>query len=195
MVDRCQSGRFELVEFRRGRYRIRCKTCGNIVERARSTIRQKTVVCDACKAAEEERKELEDARKQVVRALAAVKELKTPKTCKGCGKTFYDQSPYKAYCSKLCKKQARNNHRKRARKYGAVYEKGITLIKVFNRDNGICQICGEPCNWEDNSWGESFGATYPTIDHKKALANGGGHTWSNVQLAHAICNSYKRDTV
>lgn len=34
---------------------------------------------------------------------------------------------------------------------------------------------------------------YPTIDHIVAMANGGGHTWDNVQLAHAICNSYKRD--
>jgi hypothetical protein len=25
------------------------------------------------------------------------------------------------------------------------------------------------------------------------LANGGTHTWDNVQCAHAICNSYKRD--
>lgn len=51
------------------------------------------------------------------------------------------------------------------------------------------------CDWNDRSWNGVFGALYPTVDHITALANGGGHTWDNVQLAHAICNSYKRDLI
>ena len=34
---------------------------------------------------------------------------------------------------------------------------------------------------------------YPSIDHVKLLARGGLHEWSNVKLAHRICNSIKKD--
>lgn len=84
------------------------------------------------------------------------------------------------------------NSLKRARKYGATIERGITLKKVFDRDDGICQICGCICDWSDTT-PSSIGPKYPTIDHIIALANGGSHTWDNVQLAHHICNSKKRD--
>lgn len=74
------------------------------------------------------------------------------------------------------------------------YERGITLIKVYERDHGICQICGKPTDWNDNSWGYG-GPNHPTIDHIVALANGGLHSWDNVQLAHGMCNSIKRDLI
>lgn len=35
----------------------------------------------------------------------------------------------------------------------------------------------------------------PSIDHIVALANGGTHEPSNVQAAHLLCNSMKRDLV
>ena len=35
------------------------------------------------------------------------------------------------------------------------------------------------------------GNMYPSIDHVIAVANGGTHEWSNVKLAHRICNSNK----
>lgn len=38
-----------------------------------------------------------------------------------------------------------------------------------------------------------FGPLTPSIDHVIALKNGGNHVWSNVQLAHAICNIIKND--
>lgn len=84
------------------------------------------------------------------------------------------------------------NSLKRARKYGATIERGITLKKVFDRDDRICQICGCICDWSDIT-PSSIGPKYPTIDHVIALVNGGSHTWDNVQLAHHICNSKKRD--
>ena len=51
------------------------------------------------------------------------------------------------------------------------------------------------CNTDDNSWNGYFGAYSPTVDHIIALKNGGTHTWDNVQCAHAICNSNKRDLI
>lgn len=143
-------------------------------------------------------------------------------TCTVCGKAFsiadymndcglkqIQHNP--RYCSDACKRRAshrkskeckkrsgyfdRGNHRHRAKKYGVPYESGITLKKLWRRDNGVCQICGKPCDWSDRSWNEYCGPLYPSIDHIIALANGGGHVQSNVQLAHMICNSEKGDGI
>lgn len=78
---------------------------------------------------------------------------------------------------------------------GAAYDREVTLKAVYDRFGGICQICGKPTDWNDSSWGPSYGAMYPTVDHIKPLSKGGAHTWDNVQLVHAICNSYKRDLI
>lgn len=75
-----------------------------------------------------------------------------------------------------------SRHRRRARLACVEYEEGITLELLFQRDKGICGICsGEVTK---NDW---------SIDHIKPIAKFGGHTWSNVQLAHMICNSRKQD--
>lgn len=87
-----------------------------------------------------------------------------------------------------------NKHISRAKRYGCSYIYGISLAKVIEKDHNICQICGEPCNKNDKSWGDS-GPTYPSIDHVIPLSKGGSHTWDNVQLVHIICNSYKRDLI
>lgn len=128
---------------------------------------------------------------------------------KDCGLKQIQHNP--RYCSDACKRRAnhrkskeckkrsgnydRGNHRHRAMKYGVPYESGITLKKVWERDNGICQICGKPCDWSDRSWNDYCGPLYPSIDHIIALANGGGHVLDNVQLAHIICNSEKGATI
>lgn len=194
-VEKYQGDCFEFVAYKDRRYRLRCKQCGFVIERASSTIRQKTCKCDACEAKAKEKQELQNVRERLILTLKLAAEKETPKTCAGCGKTFYSQIAEQKYCSKTCKKRNRSssNIRKRCRKYGADYEKGITLRLVSERDNGICQICGKKVDWNDRSYTDWFGAMYPTIDHKIALANGGTHSWDNVQLAHAICNSFKRD--
>lgn len=69
---------------------------------------------------------------------------------------------------------------RRARKMRAFVEH-VDPQKVYARDAGKCGICshliaaGDP--WH--------------IDHIVALARGGEHSYSNVQLAHAACNIQK----
>ena len=75
---------------------------------------------------------------------------------------------------------------------GVEYTPGITLKKLYERDGGVCQICGERVDYRDRAYGVSC-PTYPSIDHIIAMKNCGGHTWDNVQLAHMLCNSHKRD--
>lgn len=185
---------FEYLEtrttIRTTRIRLKCKKCGNVIERAASTFRQKNICCEACK----ERLKLSESRTKLLYAFLAIKEAKEPKTCKTCGGIFY--SPYRTqiYCSEKCKRKVKaktKSIRSRCRKYGVYYDSSVTRTKVFERDGYICQICGKP-TVNDTSWG-TIGPKAPTVDHIVALANGGTHTWGNVQCAHAICNSYKRD--
>ena len=192
MVERSQSGKYELVGILGRRMKLRCKKCGTVVERNRATVRQKNVACDGCRKNEE----LQNYRQRLIGVLKSMLIKRTPRTCLGCGKTFYSEKASQKYCTQKCKAKSKSRAgsiRERCRKYGVIYNTGISLNQVFLRDGGICQICGGPCCKDDNSWNGIIGPLYPTIDHKIALANGGGHTWDNVQLAHAICNSYKRD--
>lgn len=74
------------------------------------------------------------------------------------------------------------------------FDKDITLEKLYNRDRGICALCGEHCNYDDYILKDKTfiaGNDYPSIDHIKPLSKGGSHTWDNVQLAHKRCNSIK----
>lgn len=131
-------------------------------------------------------------------SVESINRPKEMRICKECKSVFVcPQKSNKQFCCTACQKA--NNHRKndssrRARKRNALVNKDITLDKIVLRDGGICQLCGERIDWNDytvvNGKKCSFGR-YPTIDHKVALANGGLHSWDNVQLAHFSCNSSK----
>ena len=125
---------------------------------------------------------------------------------KSCGLTLYSDV---GFCSQTCKtnfaktkaklrprKKHSSNHYARARKLGLPREKGITLPKLIERDGLFCAICGCVCIYG----GDPKSDLYPSIDHiiplNAGLVDGkGGHVWSNVQIAHRICNSNKRDYI
>ena len=137
--------------------------------------------------------------------------------CEICGKPYsvreyvnscgLKQARNNGVCSKACRNVKLNrlgresrkrlgvkdNHRHRARKYGCEYDSSVNLKKLIARDGLRCAICGGVCNLDDHGWTEYFGPMSPTIDHIIPMSKGGGHTWNNVQVAHAICNSEKGD--
>lgn len=206
---------FQYLETRQRRVRLRCKRCMNTIERSTSCLRSKRIECEYCKEEKILAAELKEKRTDLVRFLIALKESKTPKTCACCGEEFFSEHHSKVYCSEKCKKKAKRDRRKerdpegyrlikkkqksekkhikRAKKYGCSYEYGITLKSVVNRDGLVCKICGKPCDFSDRSYGNGFGPLYPSVDHIIPLSKGGSHTWDNVQIAHCICNSVKRD--
>jgi len=188
---------FEFVAFKRRKYRIKCNKCGDIFERDRSSIRRKNVICYKCKEIEKQEIVLQNERIKLVRSFYAILESKMPKKCECCGNTFYSQYKDQKYCSKHCKnkrnRRSNTSIKRRCKKYGVYYDPKVKSEEVFKRDGYRCMICGLACNKEDNTWSEWMGPYSPTVDHIIALANGGTHTWDNVQCAHAICNSYKRD--
>ncbi len=139
------------------------------------------------------------------------KELSKYKTCVVCGVTFKPARSTAKYCSEACSKKAynerhieeiRERHRinKRLReariKGNGKIDYSITLVKLIERDNHVCCLCGREVNENDYIYiGDIFiaGNDYPSIDHIKPLSKGGLHQWNNVQLAHRLCNSMKCD--
>jgi 5-methylcytosine-specific restriction endonuclease McrA len=100
--------------------------------------------------------------------------------CKTCGENF-TSSHRDWYCSKDCAK---------VRKWEKL--RSSLRLAVYERDKGICQLCAKPVveeAWQQELWQP----LYPTLDHIIPRSKGGEHTLQNLQLAHAICNSYKRD--
>lgn len=73
--------------------------------------------------------------------------------------------------------QNNQRHKRRAKKKGG---DRIALDVLYNRDKGVCQVCKLPCLRKVAS-----------LDHIKPLSKGGKHIWSNVQLAHLVCNARK----
>jgi 5-methylcytosine-specific restriction endonuclease McrA len=70
--------------------------------------------------------------------------------------------------------------RREARLRGASVVEDIDRQLVWERDEGICGICGESVDHADFH-----------IDHIKPLALGGEHSYANVQVAHPFCNLSK----
>ena len=182
---------------------VRCNECGAHFERCADMAKgaSNQFECPECL-------EKKKAIKMLTRKLNLIANNKPYEhTCVICGSTYMSASDTSKYCSKTCKWKARkitikelvgyhscSRHVARAIAYGCEYEHGIRLHKLIRRDHNTCQICGKPCDVNDRRYGTA-GPLYPSIDHIIPLAKGGSHTWDNVQLAHMICNSFKRDLV
>lgn len=139
---------------------------------------------------------------ELVRIAKPLKEKNTSKTngrylwvsgyCSVCANSFTYHGFHKT-CSPSCRKEHRGirakdkSKRRRARKKGVTNER-IVSLKVYERDNWTCGICKEQVDPKSKDW-----KLRPSLDHIIALANDGTHTYDNVQLAHRICNSVKRD--
>lgn len=205
--DKC-GGEFECsFATIRHQHRINCKNCSKKKREEQAALK------------DEERKQREKQREEKAKDFyithnIAIRSGKEPTTCKWCGKEFYIEQHMGAtikYCCDTCRRNAIRESLARNRKSGAqqrkkrvktfkqngVYDNDITLERLYERDGGVCAICGGKTDFKDYVIDESgyfiVGNAYPSIDHIKPCAKGGTHTWDNVQLAHFICNSIKGD--
>lgn len=132
----------------------------------------------------------EEEMKSITARLNALYDLShRQKRCGFCGRWFTSTNGAK-YCSEVCAKKANNyRHDHRLTRNGKA-DYTITLPRVYDRDNGVCQMCGEhlsfDCHYNDGK--------YPTIDHIVPLSKGGLHRWDNVQLLCRTCNIAKSDS-
>jgi len=78
--------------------------------------------------------------------------------------------------------------RERAEAAGVAFEP-LHRLEVYERDEWTCRLCALPVSWFLR-WPHDWS---PVLDHRVPLALGGDHVAANVQLAHAICNAWKRD--
>ena len=150
----------------------------------------------------------EDCKKEYARRKAreySIKEYQ-PKIfiCKVCGTkvvTVYGDKR-RNICSEDCEKtlklskkhqsirhKQRNKERKHAREklIKKIKKDNVTYEKLYERDKGICKICGMPISNNrkiNNNWDG-------TVDHIVPLSCGGEHSNSNCQITHRICNSLK----
>lgn len=193
---------------------LQCKECGEITTRSMNTLRHKNVVCRKCEAEQkrlkkikaEEEKEQKKKAQEIIRKKAQEEREKKRRqniedkkhNCPVCGK----ETIRPIYCSDSCAKKAKNkvkDLKKRKKITAVLIDNDITVRGLFNRDAGMCYLCGEPCNYDDFYINEDgvfiAGDMYPSIDHVIPLAKGGRHSWGNIRLAHRRCNYEKADKI
>lgn len=201
-----------------GKVTLMHKLCGTEFDRSVITIRKEhKTICPYClqikpkktkrlSAEEKERRKAERheialANRPMVLARAKAKQLEATRKrqearrhdCPVCGTS----TTRRKYCSDACLHKAMDATKEASRRIKIernLVDKDITLRRLFARDNGVCWICGMVCDYHDKTYrGRTMiaGDMYPSIDHVVALSDGGAHAWSNVKLAHRICNSLR----
>ena len=182
---------------------LECKICGDRFTKQVETLMRKNrpVVCLNCKKiANNEIRQIINNRKKMIKEQQTyirklqqlhIKEIKNLykllrqntvyiKTCKCCEEEYIENTNSK-YCAK-CRKKIRKKHSYKS------------LKALYERDKGICQLCGTKCNWNDKkeiNGATIVGNTYPSIDHILPISKGGTDEWENLQLAHFKCNWVK----
>ncbi|MBO7726942.1 MAG: HNH endonuclease [Oscillospiraceae bacterium] len=112
--------------------------------------------------------------------------------CVVCGKEFSTYIQHKHTCCDKCK----CSHKLKRIPKDQIVDTDITVKALYERDGGICYLCGKPCDFNDiDKERHAIGSNYPTVDHVIPVTRGGMHSWDNVKLAHLSCNSAKHDKV
>lgn len=176
---------------------VRCKTCGTLSEHiAHCLVDVRMARVHECPVCAEVRRATEAEQRRAERRAEREEELAKDKHCAVCGAVFHSEQKEARYCSRKCReKRYDNSHRKKARLFNVGYDGSISWRTLSERlGHCNCEICGEPCDPDDCSWGTN-GPLYPSVDCIVPMSKGGGYTWDNVQLAHCICNSAKRDLI
>jgi len=191
--------------------RIKCKKCGDILERCASVLRKgKELTCNNCIAirVKLDREEFEKNReiRKIERSQIKIKSREEKRrlvVCSECGELFVTYHSKVKYCSAECREKNENRHKEINRSYriklNGKVDWDISLSKLIKKDKGICKICESKIDENDyvyNTEGYFIaGENYPSIDHVMPISKGGTHTWDNVQLAHRGCNCIKNDNL
>lgn len=180
-----------------GYMNIRHKNCGTVVKKSCVTIRKgRALKCEHCaemareqkQHALQRQKEIEKDLKEFNRPVKKWTQV-SPSICEVCGCLFIGNGKT---CSNECRKDRLNHYynmkkRVRTRKAWTAESKTIGLSRLYERDKGICWLCGGMCDYSADTNDNS----YPSIDHVIPIAKGGMDKWDNIKLAHRGCNSYK----
>lgn len=136
------------------------------------------------------------------RALAKIQKIvdRAPRLC-ACGCVLTKGQRLCPTCAKSRKKEAlkayrqteefkairkANKTKRRAKEQAAIHR--VKPADVFNRDKWTCQLCG--CKTPQKKRG-TYDDNAPELDHVISLAEGGDHTYANLQCACRRCNISK----
>jgi len=131
------------------------------------------------------------------RLLAAHQQWLTERPCKACGKScgYGGTGRGLVYCSKECartseapKAAKRISKARRRKQIRGTESEAIDPLKVFWRDKWKCQQCGRKTPQRLRG---TYDDAAPEMDHIITLADGGPHTWVNVQCLCRACNQAK----
>lgn len=169
--------------------------CGFTTRKSCVTFRhnKRRVRCDLCEERERRKREKKAAAiKEAAKFYKPTKQHKQTEMqeCPVCGCFFY--KPGSKYCGDECAKETikhyYNMKKGRRRRQSRTEEsKSISLRKLYDRDNGVCWICGGLCDYTADGNADN----YPSIDHVVPIAHGGKDEWKNIRLAHRLCNSLR----
>lgn len=182
-----------------GRVDIRCKKCGTVSNYSLITMRHKHCVCSTCNPPIQKPKpQAESCKKAKQRQVKSAEVFNRGQQlgfafCESCGGLIPPGSTRRcAACRTNLKHRRWNVKKERRRKAAFTKESGsISLQALVLRDNGICWLCGKPCNID----ADSNDNEYPSIDHVVPISKGGKDEWSNIKLAHRLCNSLRGNKV
>lgn len=178
---------------------LKCRTCGTVITKSFVSVKHGKARCGVCYQRElDERREAREReriaqaeRDRTARKFKRLFEMEMEqasfKQCPICNTLFIGG---RVYCSEKCQHQ-----NKWHMKDG--YRHQFPLEEVYERDNGICYLCGGACDWNDYEEKNGvivYGNNYPSRDHVIPKSMGGLNTWDNIRLAHRICNSLKADS-
>ena len=207
-INIISSGRLEYISgysTKEAAIRVRCNVCGETFERTYHHLTTSGYGCPEClkrkkekaraeKTAQKERERNKRQRNAELNKIRRYKQIRFV-LCPVCGETFLSCNSVKIYCSEKCRNKSLANTQSsddRLNRFNII-DKGITLSKLYERDGGVCQICGGVCDWNDYRHNENgifiAGNLYPSKDHMIPLSEGGLHSWDNIRLAHRICNT------
>lgn len=191
--SRAKDGEFNL--------NIKCNDCGVVFVFSSITLRRdRRFNCQNCKRLEQEKrnrlKKLDQEERKRQEWINRPRVQLSFRFCE-CGMLLTD--PKRKTCDEcltLHTKEAwrREEIRRRARERKVETDSSISLERLYERDNGICYLCGRVCDWNDGEWRDGVfrvGKNYPSIEHVKPISKGGSHTWNNIRLACVSCNSKK----
>ena len=111
------------------------------------------------------------------------------RTCKRCEKSYQPAEYNQDYCTKSCTDKHWSQLR-RDRLAKSIHC-AIDIAEIYERDGGNCGICHKLISAEYR-WPHKMSMA---LDHIYPVSKGGAHVPSNVQIAHASCNSRKHAKV
>jgi 5-methylcytosine-specific restriction endonuclease McrA len=133
--------------------------------------------------------------------------LPTIVNCMVCGSAYAKRKYDHGHCSVECRVKWRklqkntlavtSGRRSAYRRARKLKQRGVTVepvnpIRVLQRDNWRCQLCGMPTPRRLRG---TYDDRAPEVDHIVPLAKGGEHSYRNVQCACRKCNLAKADTI